>query len=333
MKKFFALMLAIALLATMTACGGNNADNNGDNNAPATLKFGLGVYVAGATVADATADKAGSASMDATYAAVSLDADGKIVAVVLDVMQHKLSYNADGTTAANTEFKSKYEKMDAYNMKPASPIDKEWYEQADAFKALVVGKTLAEVKALVAEGDKGVQAVIDAGCTMKIAEFVGAIEKACNNAVASNVTANDTLKIAAVTAQSVSNATADKAGSNQVDTTIVAVAMNGDKVVAASSDCLQVKFGFDVTGKSTFDTTDAKLLRTKKEKGDDYNMRPASPIGKEWYEQAAAFDTVCTGKTIAEIKALLVEGKGNDEVVNAGCTMKIGDWIEVYSKF
>lgn len=330
MKKILSLILSVLMIFTLAACGAETTDAPATETA--TLKFGLGVYVAGATVADASADKDGSASMDATYAAVSVDADGKIVAVALDVMQHKLAFTTEGKAIAATEFKSKYEKGPDYNMLSASPIGKEWNEQADAFKTQVIGKTLDEVKALVAEGDKPVQSVIDAGCTIKIAEFVGAVEKAYNAAAESNVTANDTLKIGAVTKQSVADATADKAGNNQVDTTIVAVAMNAEgKVVATSSDCLQVKFGFDLTGKSTFDT--AAAILTKKEKKEDYNMKGASPIGKEWYEQAAAFDKVCTGKTIDEIKALVVDGKGNDEVVNAGCTMNLGDWVEVYAKF
>ena len=50
------------------------------------------------------------------------------------------------TSGADTQ--SKWEKLEGYNMKGASPIGKEWYEQAEAFENLAVGKTVAELVAL-----------------------------------------------------------------------------------------------------------------------------------------------------------------------------------------
>ena len=51
-----------------------------------TLKFGAGVYVTAPTATDATADKEGSGKLDVTVAAVTVDANGKIVACALDTM-------------------------------------------------------------------------------------------------------------------------------------------------------------------------------------------------------------------------------------------------------
>ena len=168
MKKIISLALCALMLVTVLAACGNETPAD---NTPATLKFGMGVFVSPATVADATEDKAGSASMDATYAAVSVDADGKIVGIALDVMQHKLSFTADGKAAVVNEFKSKYEKMGDYNMKPASPIGKEWNEQAAAFDTVCTGKTIAEITALVVDG-KGNDEVVNAGCTMKLGDWI-----------------------------------------------------------------------------------------------------------------------------------------------------------------
>ena len=58
-------------------------------------------------------------------------------------------------------------------------------------------------------------------------------------------------------------------------------------------------------------------------------MTVASPIGKEWYQQAEAFETWAKGKTPADIAALeLVESNGhmvaaNEADLYAGCTMDI----------
>jgi hypothetical protein len=57
-------------------------------------------------------------------------------------------------------------KGDAYGMKAASSIKKEWYEQADAFDSYAVGKTAAELAKLSVGGDGKTDAV--SGCTMAI---------------------------------------------------------------------------------------------------------------------------------------------------------------------
>ena len=68
-------------------------------------------------------------------------------------------------------------------------------------------------------------------------------------------------------------------------------------------------------------------MSTKAEKGDNYGMKAYGGAKKEWYEQKDAFISVIIGKTIDEVKALKNGDKGNDEVVNAGCTIKITEFI------
>ena len=45
---------------------------------------------------------------------------------------------------------------------------KEWFEQADAFNALCVGKTATEIKALCAADNYGTDEVKTAGCTILV---------------------------------------------------------------------------------------------------------------------------------------------------------------------
>ncbi len=325
MKKILAISLCIVLAVSLVALGGCS-------KAPATLKFGAGVYVSAPATTDATADKDGTGKLDVTVAAVSVDADGKIVACQLDTASNTVSFTADGKAVANAEFKTKYELGNDYNMVAYGGSVKEWFEQADAFESVVAGKTLDEVKALVAEGDKGTDDVINAGCTITITDFVGAIEKAYNAAAESNVTAENTLKVTAATEQTCTDATADKDGSNKVSVAVFAAAVDADsKVVAASSDCVEVTFTFDMKGVSTLDTTKAVL--SKKELGSDYGMVAYGGSAKEWFEQAAAFDAACIGKTADEIAGLMAEdGKGVDTLQQAGCTIYVTGFVKAASK-
>ncbi len=323
MKKGLVLVLCLVMAMSVLFVG------CGDN---AALKFGAGVYATAPTATDATADKEGSGKIDVTVAAVTVDANGKIVACALDTMQNTVKFTADGKAVAAGEFKTKYELGKDYNMVAYGGAKKEWFEQADAFEALVAGKTLDEVKALVAAENKGNDEVVAAGCTIMINEFVGAIEKAYNAAKESKVTAKDTLKVTAATEVTTADATEDKDGSSKVSTTVFAAAVDANgKVVDASSDCVEVSFTFDTKGASTLDT--AKAVASKKEQGANYGMVAYGGATKEWFEQAAAFDAVCVGKTAAEIATLVAEdGKGVADVQTAGCTIYVTGFVKAASK-
>ena len=81
------------------------------------------------------------------YAMVAFDADGKIIEAQLDNAQEKAEYDAGAWTLVNLG-KTKDELQEAYNMIVASPIEKEWFEQNDAFMEYVKGKTVEEVLAV-----------------------------------------------------------------------------------------------------------------------------------------------------------------------------------------
>ncbi len=321
MKKYFALFLCALMVfpAVLTGCSGN-----------AAVKFGAGVYVSTPSVTDAAEDKDGTGKIDVTVAAVTVDADGKIVACALDTASNTVKFTADGKAVAG-EFKTKYEQGAGYNMVAYGGASQEWFAQADAFESVVAGKTLDEVKALVAEGNKGTEEVVTAGCTIMINEFVAAIEKAYTNASA-EISADAVLKVNMVTDQTCTDATEEKDGSNKVAVTVFAAAADADgKVVAASSDCVEVSFTFDAKGISTLDT--AKAVLSKKEQGASYGMVAYGGASKEWFEQAAAFDAACIGKTAQEIAGLLSEGgKGVSDLQTAGCTIDVTGLVKAASK-
>lgn len=323
MKKLIALTLCLlmAIPASFAGCAKEEA----------SVKFGAGIYVSAPSAADASEDKDGSGKLDVTAAAVTVDADGKIVSCALDTASNTVAFTADGKAVANDEFKTKYEMGTAYNMVAYGGAAKEWFEQADAFEALVAGKTLSEVKALVAEGNKGNDEVIAAGCTVMIHEFVGAIEKAYN-AASAEVDAKAVLKVNMATEQTLTDATEEKNGSNKIAVNVFAAAVDADgKIAAASSDCAELSFTFDAAGVSTLDT--AKAVLTKREQGKDYNMVAYGGANREWFEQADVFDAACIGKTTSEIAGLLGEGgKGTSDLQTAGCTILVSGFVKAAVK-
>ena len=331
MKKILSVVLVVVMLFAVVALAGCGKKE-------ATLKFGLGV------VANYGEAKGTTGEFNTTAVAVLLDADNKIVKIDLDTVQMKPSWTEDGKKVDIEDFRTKYDKGTDYNManlgkkhdgSEGKPL--EWNAQADKFMELAVGKTLAEVKAYAGEDMYAIGDLAAAGCTINVAEFITALEKAVANAVDSAATAKDTLKVALVTSASYDNkdATAEADGLNQVDTTVAAVVTDADgKVVVAKTDCTQGKITFNAKGEATYD---AKAeVKSKVEQGDNYNM---AKFGKkhdgsegtvlEWYAQAAEFDKALVGKTAADFAALAgADGYATGDIATAGCTMSIGDMIK-----
>ena len=323
MKKLIALSLCVLMAVSVLFIGGCSSS---------AVKFGAGVYVGAPSAADATEDKDGSGKVDVTVAAVTVDKNGKIVSCDLDTASTTVTFTADGKAVAAEDLKTKRELGNDYNMVAFGGAAKEWFEQADAFESVVIGKNLDEVKALVVDGYKGNDDVVKAGCTIGISDFVGAVEKAYNAAAESKATAKDVVKVAASTELTCADATEDKDGSTKVSTTVFAAAVDANgKVTAASSDCVEVTFTFTTAGVSTFDAT--KPVSTKKEQGANYGMVAYAGAAKEWFEQAAAFDAACIGKTASEISGLMGDdGKGVADLQSAGCTIYVTGFVKAASK-
>lgn len=325
MKKLICMILcAIMALSVLTfvSC---------EQTAP-TLKMGVGVYVGTPTVSDATEEKNGSGKVAVTAAVITVDADGKIVSCQLDTMECSVAHTLDGKAIANNGFKTKYELGSDYGMVAHAGSAKEWFQQADAFETVVAGKTLDEIKALVAEGNKGNDEVVSAGCTIMVHEFVKAIEAAYGTLADSAVTAEHTLKLGMHTEQTTSDATEEKNGTNQVEISIFGAAVDADgKVVDCTTDCVQAKFTFDLAGKATLDTT--KTISSKRQAGADYGMVALGGAAKEWFEQADAFDAACVGKTATEIAALAgADNYGTADLKAAGCTILVNGMVKAAVK-
>ena len=143
---------------------------------------------AGVTTTAESSSSASRVQVDTYIAAVTLDADGKIVNCSIDVAQTRVPVSATGELTTDVNLKTKHELKDEYNMRGNSGISKEWFEQADTFAQYVIGKTLAEVKAIPMDTiDDGAHWFPDVPelattVTIGVSDYLEVIEKAINNA-------------------------------------------------------------------------------------------------------------------------------------------------------
>lgn len=319
MKKILAVGLASVLAVSFAACSkgaSNTTDDNSatDNANAAAAKTGYAVVSSIGDVEDT------KLTIDSVCAAVLVDADGKIIDCIIDEAQTKPDLAVNNGDVE--DLRTKYEKKEDYNMKGASEIGKEWYEQIEAFEAFAKGKTADEITAAIGEDGYPSNADLKAGCTMHSSTFAAAVSKAVAGAQDLGASATDTLKLSITTGKFYeSNET-----NLQYDSDYAIVTVNAEgKITSCLIDASQAKCSIE-DGK--FTVAEGEFI-TKKELKEDYNMKGASEIGKEWYEQAAAFEQFAIGKTADELKAAIGEdGYPSDADLKAGCTIHATSIVE-----
>lgn len=142
-----------------------------------------------------------------------------------------------------------------------------------------------------------------------------------------------TTGIGAVTSVSCTDAAADANGKVSITTTMCAVTLDENGVIVGIMfDAVQPSANYDATGVAG-DYNAAPI--TKLAKQEDYGMRKASPIGAEWFEQAAALEQWCIGKTVAEVLAMQTYAKNeehncvpNEPDLLTSCTIDVGAFLK-----
>jgi len=351
MKKVLALVIAaVMMLAVFAACGGQSTTTptpaantpaptpvSTETPAPAagTVKTGLAVITSASKSTDA-GDSDGLAQVDSTIVAVTVDDKGVITNCVIDAAQTKMNFSKDGKflTPKDTVFVSKQELGEAYGMKKASKIGKEWSEQATALSNYVIGKTVDQVKGIaLTESGAPKDADLAASVTVSISGYIEAIEKAVANATYLGASAGDRLGIGIVTTISNSKDAGDADGVAQAYSNYAAVTFDDKGVITSCIiDASQTNVNFSKEGKITSDLNGD--FKTKNELGDAYGMRKASGIGKEWNEQAEAFAKYVVGKTVDQVKgiAMTEDGYAADADLKASVTVHVGPFIEIVVK-
>ena len=316
--------MAAALL--LTACGKTNAgsgssgsmsESSGTSSAQtqtAAWKTGLGV------VTEATdQDRAGKIELAA--AAVLLDGEGKLESVLLDELEVSVSADSTGHVTLPTDWRTKRQKGDDYPLAEVSSLKKGWAEQADAFASYLIGMTPEQVSMLKVDKDgKPTDADLLSGCTIAVDRYRDAVTRACANARALGAAKGDraALGIEAVNGTSDITATDDKDVNAEVDLTVVALTLDADgRVTSAIGDMAEPALTIAADGGVTAPDT----VRSKLELKEDYNMKVASPIGKEWYEHSEGYCSYLKGKTEKEVADIPADGSDAD--LAALCTISI----------
>lgn len=349
MKRVISILLAtILIVALFSGCASEKASDNGGNGSKTeSVTTGLGIVTGIGSSASATAEKAGNAQVDSIIAVVTLDSNGKITKCSLDAAQTRVGFDQAGVVTADkaAAIQTKVEKGEGYGMKKNSAIGKEWNEQAAAFAAWAVGKTIDEVKNLktkkVDDNHTAVPDVADltSSVSIDVGEFKEAIEKAGANAKSASVSGTYKTGLGVVTSiKSSKDATAEAAGVGQVDSMIAAVTVDANgKIVACSIDSAQTRVNFDAAGQLTSDL--AAEIKSKLELGDAYGMKKNSGIGKEWFEQINAFAAWTIGKTVDEVKGLKTKQVDDNHPavpdiadLTSSVTITVGDYIAAVEK-
>ena len=331
MKKILTTICAVAMLAGCTAGGSKKSSTNTTSTkeeTPATVMVGTGSVTNVSNKVKEGSDTA--AQFDTTFASVVLE--GNVIKYVyFDVAQDKVTYDATGhVTSDNSASMSKKDLGDNYGMKDKSSIKKEWYEQVEALEKWAVGKTVEEVLTMpTTQKDEKHTVTADkdlmTGCTIGVTGFQQALDKAVKNAVEVKDVAS--VGSAILTDVSGKDATAEKSGEAKASSTYGVVALDKDgKVVFTQTDEAQNAVKFTTAGALD---GEAMAVPTKAEKKDEYGMKKASSIGKEWFEQNQAFDEWTVGKTSKEISGMEVTTNEAGKTVTVdkdlmtGCTMGI----------
>ncbi len=367
-KKISVLAASVLSLSLLAACSGadattTTAGTTADTTAAGTttagsaevegpvaaeagsiVKLGLGTKTSVAKSSDFTAEKPGAAQADVVIAAVGFDKDGKVASIKIDNAQTKVEYNEDGSLKSDpaAEYKTKQEKGPEYGMIKASTIGREWNQQIEALAAWMQGKTVEEIKAMKTKqgADEAHPAVPDeadlaTSVSITVQDYIAVVEEAYQNAVDVAEGADEVGLGVEIAIGKSAGKTADKAAAAQVDTTISAVALKGDKVAAAILDVVQAKVAYDADGKITSDKV--AEVPSKNELGADYGMIKASKIGKEWFEQAKALADWTVNKTAAEVAAIPAEEKDGKVIVTdadlaTSVSVGISDYLTVFDE-
>lgn len=332
--------------STDNASTNNGATNNADTAASGQIaKIGLGHITSIDSSKDMEGDTLATAQVDTTIVAAAFDKDGKVVKVEIDNAQSKVDYDKDlqVTTDLNADNKTKVELGEDYGMKKASSIGKEWYEQAKALGDWMVGKSVDEIKAMKTKAkDDHHPAVPDEAdlastVTMNVSDFIAAVAEAYDTAIdvkggAEKFGLGHNISLAKSKGLSTSDGQ-EVLPAAEVNTVMVATAFDKDgKVAGTIIDNAQTKVNFDKNGKVTSDKN--AEIKTKVELGDEYGMKKASSIGKEWYEQARALGDWMVGKSVDEIKGMKTKQKDDahpavpDEAdLTSSVTISVQDYI------
>lgn len=316
-KKMLALLCSGLLLLGLAGCSDEENPNSHNDKPVEVSKMKIGMD----SIHAVTMDSTDIARVKSTVAAVVLDSNGKIASCALDEMEFTVPLK-NGVIQTVSGLQSKGDRKDKYHPLEKEVASKEgvntpWYKQAQAFCAYVVGKTPGEVSGIAATD--GTSTAIT-GCHLIVTDFIRAVRKAADGAKEQSVKAGDPLAVS-LSARPGNGAASQKV---QYDVDMAAVTVGkGGRITGCITDTLQAT----LTAMDNSFSFVSGTVETKRQKGDGYGMKGASPIKREWYEQANAFDTYAIGKTADELTSTKLSEAGKNDAI-AGCTISVSEMLK-----
>ncbi len=317
MKKFIALLLSLMLVFSLVGCSTTPSEETTEEATTTETteetteeemsggEYMLGVAAIPMSYSKSAADGENAvAEMETSMMAVIFDMDGKVMDVSFDVTEQIVEFDSTGAVANEIETRTKVQRGDEYGMKDYSPIKKEAYEQFMALEEWMVGKTVEEISSMHSTDED-----LKAGVTIAISDYIENLNKAYETAMPlSEMPADVALGVSVTVAPKEGDGT-ETGPMVEITSTFVGLATNSEgTIIDLKFDASQQYINFDVDGMLTGEIE----LRTKVERGADYNMIIASPIEKELDEQLAALEDYSVGKTIDEVLAMPTYEKSED---------------------
>ena len=187
----------------------------------------------------------------------------------------------------------------------------------------------ATLLSLGADGKAGDSDLL-AGCTVDISDFKKALVKAMGDTLAVTFESDETPILSLAMTAKNSFPDADDAHPTDMTTDIAAVASLDGKVLAAITDVAETQFVYGSDG--TLANSD--FGGTKREKLDSYGMVAYAGAQWEWYEQADHFCSQIEGLDKDGISSIEMgdRGQATDADILAGCTIAVGDFINITVK-
>ncbi|MFO7951828.1 MAG: hypothetical protein R6U91_03355 [Bacillota bacterium] len=335
MKKAFLLLMILSLtLLIVAGCEETPIDEEPEEGGVESLGMGVVTSIGRSKDLDEENDVLPLGQVDSVIAAATFDQEGKVVEVSIDTAQVKIQFDEDLQLVSDPaeEILTKKELGDDYGMRDASEIDKEWDEQIAALEEWMVGKTVEEITSLeLLEDGAPDDSDLVTSVTITVTDYIAALDKAYANSVnvqpgAEALGLGHNISIGRSTSLDSDNDTMPTA---QADVVIAAAVFDdADQVAGVMIDTAQTRVNFDEEGQVTSDPT--VEYPTKKELGDEYGMRDASEIDKEWDEQIAALEEWMVGKTVEEITSLelLEDGAPDDSDLVTSVTITVTSYLE-----
>ncbi len=264
---------------------------------PQSLKLGLATVTTVSKSQNATPDFPGVARTDITMAAVTVDESGIIHQCILDGITGVIPFDATGALQApeDLSFHSKNELGDSYGMHKASPMGKEWDQQAASFAAYAVGKRVDELHS----GD------VAASVTVDTDSFLQAICAAVQESSDLGTQEGDRLALSSDACMDNSRSADSDAGQNGsacCSAVMGAVTFRGEKITACRFDGVETNLPFTPDG---IVSTNVSLPQLSKDiLADAYGIRRCGAEGKCWYQQANAFAATTIGLTAQQVSRL-----------------------------